>query len=50
MSTVGVLSMMVWSMIIAITAILAAGGYYMRETSIRWENEGIKEGREVKGM
>lgn len=39
-----------WSVIIIITGILIAGGYYMGETSIRWGDEGIKEDREVKGM
>ena len=47
---IGVLSIIVWSIIFAISGALAIGGYYMRETSIRWENEGMKEAHQVKGM
>lgn len=46
----GVLSIIVWSIIFAISGALTAGGYYMRQTSIRWESEGIKEAHQVKGM
>ncbi len=46
----GVLSTIVWSIIIAIFGVLSAAGYYMKETSVRWANEGLKEDHEVRGM
>lgn len=50
MRTPGVLSTMVWSIISLIFASLIMGGHYMKETSIRWENEGLKESHEIKGI
>ena len=50
MRTPGVLSTLVWTLIASIFAGLILGGHYMKETSIRWENEGLKEAHEIKGI
>ena len=48
--TPGVLYLLVWSLIALVFTGLLAGGYYMKETSIRWENEGLKDSHEIKGL
>lgn len=46
----GVLSILIWSVVAVILGALGAGGYYMKQTSLRWEEDGLKEDHEIKGM
>ena len=45
-----VLPILIWSVVAVILGALGAGGHYMKQTSIKWEEEGLKEDREIKGM
>ena len=48
--TPGVLTSLVWSIIIAICFGLVAAGYYMKKTSDQWRVDGLKEEHEIKGL
>lgn len=48
--TPGILSILIWSMIAGIFGAFVVGGHYMRQTSIEWREEGLKEENEIKGL
>lgn len=46
----GMLHIVVWGFIAAILAALLGSSYYMKETSERWDEEDLREDREVMGI